>query len=110
MNARVAPDDMALASDFARRVKSEFPDARVLLYGSRARCDAHADSDHDILVLLDERTRVEEDRVSEIARDFLLEGRPWPSVLTTRKETFEIMPEPVWLLILNINKDGVEIP
>lgn len=36
-------------------LKTVVPDARVLLYGSRARGDSKPDSDWDILVILDKR-------------------------------------------------------
>ncbi len=45
-----------------RRCKSEIrrvvPDADVILYGSRARGQAHEDSDYDILVLVDDTVSV----------------------------------------------------
>jgi uncharacterized protein len=36
-------------------LKTAAPDARILLYGSRARGDAQRDSDWDILVILDKQ-------------------------------------------------------
>jgi len=34
-------------------VREEFPSAEILLYGSRARGDAHPESDWDFLILVD---------------------------------------------------------
>lgn len=36
-------------------IHSVVPDAKVILYGSRARGDATADSDYDLLVIFEER-------------------------------------------------------
>jgi uncharacterized protein len=38
-----------------KAIRAVVPDADVILYGSRARGDAQADSDYDLLVLVDRR-------------------------------------------------------
>ena len=43
----------SLAAEIKKVVSRQSPDAKVILYGSRARGDAKPDSDWDILILVD---------------------------------------------------------
>jgi uncharacterized protein len=43
---------LEVLSEFAARVASSYSPERVILFGSKARGDAHPDSDADILVIL----------------------------------------------------------
>ena len=64
------------------------PDADIILYGSRARGDAHAESDWDFLILLDgmvddERTDSIRHRLYEIEWDC---GEVLSSIVRSRQE------------------------
>lgn len=64
------------------------PDADIILYGSRARGDAHAESDWDFLILLDgvvddERTDAIRHRLYEIEWDC---GEVLSSIVRSRQE------------------------
>jgi len=41
-----------ILNEIKRTVTKEYPDARIILYGSRARGDFRLDSDWDLLILL----------------------------------------------------------
>lgn len=64
MRSGTTTRDAALLSKVRDAVLGVEPDARVILFGSRARGDASGDSDWDLLVLLD--GAVSEDRRAAI--------------------------------------------
>jgi predicted nucleotidyltransferase len=45
-------DSSKILSDIKNTIKRKYPDAKIILYGSRAKGIAHADSDWDLLILL----------------------------------------------------------
>lgn len=42
-----------ILKEIKNRVKSKFPDAKIYLYGSRAKGTSNSDSDWDLLILID---------------------------------------------------------
>jgi len=61
--------------EYVARLRRRFPDRidRILLFGSRARGDAGADSDTDVLVILREPDRELADAVTDQAFDIMVE-------------------------------------
>jgi predicted nucleotidyltransferase len=47
----MATDDEILIAEAGRRLAKAAPDADIIVFGSRARGEAHADSDLDLLVI-----------------------------------------------------------
>ncbi len=65
-------DDPVLAAIKERLYTVLGENARqIILFGSRARGDAERDSDYDILLLVDKRSRLLEDKVDGIAYEIL---------------------------------------
>src|SRR5437016_1473546 len=50
------PDDDPVLAELVRRLVAELQPERIYLFGSRARGDAHADSDYDLLLVVRERS------------------------------------------------------
>src|SRR5437899_9332739 len=83
--------DQILAADGARV-------SRIILFGSRARGDARADSDYDLLVIVRAATRAEareyRHRLYDALRGFAATAEPW---VMTEEEFEEQRSEFGWL-------------
>lgn len=84
-------------------------DGKVILYGSRARGDAHVGSDWDLLILLN-KDRLEQSDYDSISYPFVLLGcdlgEEINPILYTKKEwkSYEVTP-----FYENVKRDGIEL-
>jgi len=71
------PDEILAVEEFKERLLAELPGQvkDIILFGSKARGDAHPGSDIDLLVVVDRRAPEVDDVISEITADTLLEQR-----------------------------------
>ena len=80
---------------------------QIILFGSRSRGDEERDSDYDILLLVDERTRALEDQVDDIAYEMLDRYGAVVTIFVFGVETFKReIHEP---LFCNIRREGVAL-
>lgn len=90
-----------LLERFSRNVR------KVLLYGSRARGDFEAESDYDILVLVDRAGKDLEEQISTLAWDVGFEHPVSLSVLVFEEALFEAdRYEP---LFINVRREGIAV-
>src|SRR5688572_29981121 len=66
-------DDLYIAREYASRLRRKLGGhvGSIVLFGSRARGDAHEGSDFDVLILLDEPTQAQEDLALEAGTEML---------------------------------------
>jgi len=71
------PDELQAIEEFREKLLAKLPGQvkDIILFGSKARGDAHPDSDIDLLVVVDRRTPEVDDVISEITAETLLEQR-----------------------------------
>ncbi len=91
-------------------IKAISPNAEIILYGSRARGTARADSDWDFLILLpDTVNKALEMRIKDALYDIELEtGMVLSSIVRSKKEWFSSRYRVVPLR-KEIEKDGIAI-
>ncbi len=69
------PDELLAVEEFKRRLLAELPGQvkDIILFGSKARGDAHPGSDIDLLVIVEHQTPEVDDIISGLTADTLLE-------------------------------------
>ncbi|MCX7046260.1 MAG: nucleotidyltransferase domain-containing protein [Candidatus Sumerlaeota bacterium] len=99
--------DKLVLDDLARRLRAEFPEARIWAFGSRARGEATADSDFDVCVTL---PRVDEslcDRVRHIAWEAGFDHGDLFNTMIFSMDEMERGPMSKSSLVANILRDRI---
>ena len=99
----------SLLSQVKNKVQEVSPDAEVILYGSRARGKAHADSDWDFLILTDRNSNELTDRIRHKIYEVEWEsGEVLSSIVRSRKEwnsrKYRLLP-----FHHNVDREGVRV-
>ncbi len=107
-----AAADRELLQRVKRVVLAAEPGARVILYGSRARGDAAADSDWDLLVLLDgpvdhKRADAVRDHIYQL--ELSEDECPVLSTIVRGKEEWNSPPYGAMPLHANVEREGLEL-
>ena len=85
------------------------PFYQTIVFGSRARGDAHPDSDLDILVLVEHTTPAIRKLISLCAWEVGFDAGILLQTVVMTREQVEHGPEQSSLLMLAINKEGVAV-
>ncbi|MDR2651965.1 MAG: nucleotidyltransferase domain-containing protein [Prevotellaceae bacterium] len=99
--------DEKILDKIRHTVKETAPDAKVILYGSRARGDARPDSDWDILVIIDKEKKdpSDFDRIAYPLYDLGIETDALISVFLYTKTEWE--KRSCTLFYKNVESEGI---
>lgn len=114
MNRRfedLTPTERLAAIEFVNRLHQQYGDQieTILLFGSRARGEAEADSDMDILVVLSETTPKIRRGVRDLAVEVWLEHGIYVSTRVFSQTHWQELAEMQTMLYRNICRDGIDL-
>lgn len=86
------------------------PNAKIILYGSRARGDAREDSDYDLLIVSDAPATLDnEDRFRRALYDIQLESGTVITVILVNRADWETPLHKAMPLHQNITREGISL-
>ena len=100
-------DDLRIFYLLVARIREQFPEARIWMYGSRARGDATWDSDFDTCVVLDRLDAAADETLSNIAWEVGFAHDRVITVLPFSQEDFERGPFSESGLVDAIRREGI---
>jgi hypothetical protein len=103
----ISPHDQGILTEFASKIRTHYPGASVLAFGSRARGDAQADSDMDICVVVDGLDRTIWQSISDIAWEVGFQHDILITTVKFSRQQFEKSPCVASPLIHNILTEGI---
>lgn len=99
----------AFIEDLRARLRVIFGERlrHAVLYGSHARGEAHAESDVDVLAIIDgPATRQDEDQLSDLRMDAMTQHEQYLSIFTTSEERFVTED---WPYFRNVREEGIPL-
>lgn len=95
--------------DFKKKLKSHYGDEliSIKLFGSRARGDVHPESDIDLLVVFEKRTKRVESFLVEIICNILNIHGVYFEVVSYSHKEYERSKRQQWPFVLNLEKEAV---
>jgi len=105
--------DRQIVMELKRRLPAEVRShlARLILYGSRARGEAHEDSDLDLIALVDEKTAEIEAQMEETAYRVMWDHdfKPIISLKVFAEERFRSASKKGYSFYRNVEREGIEL-
>ena len=99
--------DQKILCKFSTRVRELFPKARIWAFGSRARETAHANSDLDVCVVVDNLTEQNDDKIIKIAWEVGLDHGLVITPVAYSSEEFNNGPCSLSPLVRVIRSEGI---
>ena len=96
-----------ILNEFAAKVRCEYPNARIWLFGSQAQKTANEESDLDVCIVLPNAYTAERLAVSDMAWEIGLKHDLHISTVVISEKDFELGPVSVSPLVEAIRSEGI---
>ena len=102
-------EDRKIFIQFANQVCQKFPEARLWVFGSRARGDAEWNSDLNVSIVLEKVENNADEWIRNVAWEIGFENDLVITTVVASKEQFEPGPLSESTLVANVLREGVTI-
>jgi len=99
--------DKMILEELAQRIRIRYPDARIWIFGSRARGDSAWDSDFDICIVLKTTDEETDEFVRNVAWEVGFENERVVTSVILSEDGFENGPMSESTLVENILREGI---
>ena len=99
--------DKMILEELAQRIRIRYPDARIWIFGSRARGDSAWDSDFDICIVLKTTDEETDEFVRNVAWEVGFENERVITSVILSEDGFENGPMSESTLVENILREGI---
>ena len=101
--------DRKIAEAFAQKVREKAPGrtSAIILYGSRARGDGEADSDYDVMIVVEEKSLELEDSIMEVAAEWLDHYDAFVAPMLCTKRAFKKYQDVG--LFRDVSREGIKL-
>jgi predicted nucleotidyltransferase len=110
---QLRPEEKKVVGEYINLIRKHFPDkvSEIVLFGSKARGDSHAESDIDILLVIDTEDKQIKRKISDLCWDAMFNSdfKAFISPVIFFKKEYERYKKWNSSFLYNVSQEGVKL-